>query len=86
MRKRVNGGSRGHDREQADPRGDRPADLFIDAVALERDGETPAELKLGTFKLAGLDVTALIDKPFKPFGSFSPADEKYRDVTLLAVE
>ena len=33
----------------------RHDDLFVDGVVLERDGKPPKELKLGTFKLAGLN-------------------------------
>ena len=64
----------------------RHGELYVDAVTVERDGRPPKETKLGTFKLAGLDVGGLVDTVFEPFAGFSAADEKYRDVTLLAVE
>jgi len=64
----------------------RHDELFIDAVTLERDGQPPRELKLGTFKLVGLKDLALGERPFTPSTLFNPADAKYAGVTLFAVE
>ncbi len=64
----------------------RHDELFVDAVALEKDGREPRELKLGTFKLAGLSEVALTDRPFAREELFDPADDKYAGVTLFAVE
>jgi hypothetical protein len=61
-------------------------DLFVDAVVLERDGKVPAELKLGTFKLTGLQISQVLATTFDRFAAFDPAQEKYAGVTLLAVE
>ncbi len=64
----------------------RHDELFVDAVAIERDGRPARELKLGTFKLAGLKDVALAGQPFRREAVFDPADRKYAGVTLFAVE
>ena len=64
----------------------RHDELFVDAVALEKDGREPRELKLGTFKLAGLGEVALTERAFQREALFDPGDEKYAGVTLFAVE
>jgi hypothetical protein len=46
----------------------RNDDLFVDGVVLERDGQPPRELKLGTFKLDGLkDLAWLGSSPVELF-------------------
>jgi hypothetical protein len=64
----------------------RHGDLFIDAVTVEREGKPPREIKIGTFKLAGLDVRGLTDRQFDIDATFDPANDKYEGVTLFAVE
>jgi hypothetical protein len=64
----------------------RHDELFIDAVTVERDGQPPREVKMGTFKLAGLKDAWLTEVPFNPEPIFDPRDEKYAGVTLFAVE
>jgi hypothetical protein len=64
----------------------RHDELFIDAVTVERDGQPPREVKIGTFKLAGLKDVSLTDRPFNLQPIFDPRDEKYAGVTLFAVE
>jgi hypothetical protein len=64
----------------------RHDELYVDAVALARDGQPPRELKLGTFKLAGLKEIAVAEEPFERQALFDPAEEKYAGVTLFAVE
>jgi hypothetical protein len=59
--------------------------LFIDAVAIERNGQAPKELKLGAFNLAGLKELALIERHFEPMHVFDAAAAKYDGVTLFAV-
>jgi hypothetical protein len=63
----------------------RHDELFVDAVTLERDGRPPREIKLGTFKLAGLHEVALAGQPFQPAPVFDPRESKYGGVTLFAV-
>lgn len=47
----------------------------------------PRELKLGTFKLAGLNDVSLIDEKFEAMhGLYDQGDSKYKGVTLFAVE
>ncbi len=64
----------------------RHDELYVDAVALEKDGREPRELKLGTFKLAGLGDMALTERAFTREDLFDPANDKYAGVTLFAVE
>jgi hypothetical protein len=59
--------------------------LFIDAVALERNGVPPKEKKLGAFHLSGLKELALADRHFVPETVFDPAAPKYDGVTLFVV-
>jgi len=64
----------------------RHDELYIDAVALERDGRLPRELKMGTFKLAGMSDLRVSDQPFEPDNLYNPRDEKYAGTTLFAIE
>lgn len=65
----------------------RHDDLFTDAVTIEREGRAFTEIKLGTFKLAGLKDGAVTGQTFLPQPSvFNPEDPKYAGTTLLAVE
>ena len=64
----------------------RHDEMFIDAVTVEREGGPPRELKLGTFKLAGLNDVSILDEPFEAmYGLYNEDDEKYKGVTLFAV-
>ncbi len=63
----------------------RHGELYLDAVAVERDGRPPKEMKLGTFKLAGLVGTSLTARRFVPFQAFDPGDARYAGVTVFAV-
>lgn len=63
----------------------RHDELFVDAVTLERDGQPPREVRLGTFKLTGLSQVALAGQPFRPAPVFDPGESKYAGVTLFAV-
>jgi len=64
----------------------RHDDLFVDAVTVERDGQPPREVKLGTFKLAGLTGLDFDNREFQPEPIFDPEAPKYAGVTLFAVE
>lgn len=65
----------------------RHDELYVDAVTVERDGKPPREIKLGTFKLTGLQGLEVGDRSFEPDASiFDPKNEKYQGVTLFAVE
>lgn len=61
-------------------------DLFIDGVVTLRDGKVPAELKLGTFKLAGLNNVSLTVDSFTVQPFYDPADAKYEGVTVAKVD
>lgn len=63
----------------------RHGELYLDAVTLERDGKPPKEVKLGTFKLAGLQPLRLTARRFSPSELFQASDEKYAGVALMAV-
>lgn len=60
--------------------------LFVDAVTLERDGQAPRELRLGSFKLDGLGEVALNERRFDISGLFEPETERYAGTALFAVE
>jgi hypothetical protein len=60
--------------------------LYVDAVALARNGAAPQEKKLGSFNLAGLNEIALADRYFQTESLFDPRADKYDGVTLFAVE
>ena len=65
----------------------RHDEMFIDAVTLEREGRPPRELKLGTFKLAGLGGVSLLDETFEAMhGLYDQTDAKYKGVTLFAID
>ncbi len=55
---------------------------FLDGVVVLRDGKVPAEPKLGTFKLTGLNSLSLTLADFTINPLFNPADAKYEGVTL----
>lgn len=64
----------------------RHGELYVDAVTVEREGKPPREIKLGTFKLAGLKIAGIVSRTFSIEPMFNPADQKYAGVTLFAVE
>lgn len=61
-------------------------EIHIDAVTIERDGKPPKEVKLGTFKLAGLGGVRLTPRRFTPNAVFDAKDAKYGDTLLMAVD
>ncbi|WP_375194968.1 hypothetical protein [Sphingobium sp.] len=64
----------------------RHDEMFIDAVTIEREGRPPRELKLGTFKLAGLNEVSVLDETFDAMhGLYDETDDKYKGVTLFAI-
>ena len=63
----------------------RHDEMFVDAVTLDRDDKPPREIKLGSFKVAGLHELALIDEPFDADPGFDATDRRYAGVTLFAV-
>lgn len=64
----------------------RHGELFVDAVTVEREGRPPRETRLGTFKLAGLQIREIVSRSFQAEAILDPADPKYAGVTLFAVE
>ncbi len=64
----------------------RHGDLFIDAITVARNGMLPRELKLGTFKIAGLNDIRATARTFEISDLFEPAAERYEGVTLMMVE
>lgn len=63
----------------------RHDELYVDAVTVEREGQPPREVKIGSFKLTGLKELALADRPFEREPVFDPGDSRYAGVTLFAV-
>lgn len=64
----------------------RHEEIYIDAVALEKDGQPPREMKLSTFKLAGLKDVRVEEEGFQKSELFEPAAEKYVGETLLVID
>lgn len=63
----------------------RHGDLFVDAVVTEREGLPPKEIKLGTFKVAGLTMLAPSPRSFVPEALFDRKAEKYAGNTVITV-
>lgn len=63
----------------------RHGELYVDAVALEREGKPPTEVKLGTFKLAGLHPLRVTARRFERSGLFRAGEPRYAGETLLAI-
>lgn len=63
----------------------RHGDLFLDAVAIERDGRTLPETKLGTFKVAGLQISEIVARSFKAHPGFDASDRKYWETTPFPI-
>ncbi len=64
----------------------RHDELYVDAVAVEKEGEAPKEIKLGTFKLSGLKDVHVEDAHFELSETYNAQADKYQGTTLLAVE
>lgn len=64
----------------------RHDEMHVDAVTIEREGQPPRELKLGTFKLSGLKDVIVEERQFEPSDLFDETAEKYQDTTLLVIE
>ncbi len=60
--------------------------LYVGAVTIERDGQSPREPKVGLFKLDGLVDLRLTDRPFFVDPVFDRRDERYADSALMMVE
>ena len=58
---------------------------FVDGVVIEREGKPPRELKLGTFKLAGLSGVTLTPVTFAVQPLYEAANARYEGVTLYKV-
>lgn len=58
---------------------------FVDGVVVEREGKPPREVKLGTFKLAGLTEVRLTASAFRPAAAFDPDNPLYAGTTIQAV-
>jgi hypothetical protein len=60
--------------------------LHVGGVTLERDGVAPKEYKMGVFKLDGLGEISITDRPFQTSELWNPADERFADNALMAIE
>ncbi|UAK26786.1 hypothetical protein K8P63_19555 [Sphingomonas nostoxanthinifaciens] len=59
---------------------------FVDGVVVERDGKPPKELKLGSFKLAGLSEVRLTAISFAPMTLFDASMARYAGATIQQVQ
>lgn len=57
-------------------------EIFVDAIAIEKNGEAPDELKLGRFKLSGLSGIAITTEPFAPTESIDLGSVRYQEAVL----
>ncbi len=64
----------------------RHDELYVDAITILRDGYPPKEVKLGSFKLAGLRDARLVERPFERNRLFDPDEPRYAGTTLFVVE
>ncbi len=64
---------------------ERHGDLFVSALNLSKAWRSPEERRLGQFKLAGLEVTELLEDVFEPLPTFEPAPPRADDTLLLAL-
>jgi hypothetical protein len=64
----------------------RHGEPYVDAVTVARNNMLPREVKLGTFKVAGLGNLKLSTRPFVTFAKFEPDAERYAEAKLVAVE
>jgi WYL domain len=60
--------------------------LYVDAVALTRNGVSPREKKIGAFHLSGLNDIRLADEHFQAEPLFDPTLGRYLGATLFAIE
>ncbi|TVV72570.1 hypothetical protein FOY91_14335 [Sphingomonas solaris] len=60
----------------------RHDDPFVDGVVMEREGKPPREIKLASFKLAGLTGLTLTTERFEPQAVFNPAEPRYEGCKL----
>jgi len=65
---------------------ERHGEPFVYGVVLEREGAQPGEVKLGTFKLAGLQGMAGTSQPFRPLPGFDATEERYAERTISRLE
>ena len=63
----------------------RHGELYVDAITVDRDGRPPKEVKVGTFKLAGLHPLRITARRFERSALFRPGDPKYQGETLMVV-
>jgi hypothetical protein len=64
----------------------RHDDPFVDAVVIERAGKPPREIKLASFKLAGLTGIMLTNDKFEPDAVFDAAEPRYAGCTIARVK
>jgi hypothetical protein len=64
----------------------RNGDRFLDAVVIERNGGKPSDVKLGTFKLLGLNGVAMTSEPFKRFSGFDENAPRYAEVVIARLD
>ena len=64
---------------------ERRGDLFVSALNLGKAWPTQDEMRLGQFKLAGLEAVELLDEPFEPVASLGAAPPRQDDTLVLAI-
>ena len=64
---------------------ERHGDLFVSALNLGKNRPTEEAVRLGQFKLAGLEAVELLDEPFEPIASLAAAPPRPDDILVLAI-
>jgi len=60
--------------------------LYVDAIAVEKNGATPEDLKLGRFKLSGLSGVAMTSEPLAPVVAIDLTDIRYQESVVARAE
>lgn len=64
---------------------ERRGELFVSALNLNKNWRSLDEMRLGHFKLSGLNMTELTEDSFDPLPSYEPAVPQEEDLIVLAV-
>lgn len=64
----------------------RHGEPYLDAIVIERDGARPTEMKLASFKLAGLRGVVITSDPFGPLPAFDPSDARYAEEVVARID
>lgn len=64
---------------------ERHGDLFVSALNLNKVQRPDEDLKLGIFKLAGLQDAEVLDEAFQPASTYQSSAPRAEDVVVMSV-